>query len=451
MFEELPPGFPKLEAYTKTAGAGIPPPADFRSLGERVYDKCIHISPLDYSNLRSSVKRRIPYAMWLDSKRDIHSAPDIVSRYYEEIKNLNLEETSRTKRILAPILHTYVTKFNYGLPDFVTLSANLRTVARNCSEKSVSLLKLSKLHEEYDFFDPEKVGKSVSQDYMLSVRGKVDIERYYNSLGLWSGFKDTALGMHIYAAALRLPAKTYADIINIDTILGWTEQVDGSLSAELRAQLANALLLPWVDKDPDAGSKRKISDVCVAKLGDPRFEGFAWAKVDPNAKAVLLRWLTGRTLDIFFDVLRHTADTIWSFRQEFWAVYYKNGYISEAWAVLGPDAHRYVNRNYRGADLSYAHLYGKYDEGQSVLMMRMGDLLFCEWSHNGKLRVAEISRRGIPKLYARSYDASELQFKSLPFRSNTGVVHDEGLPHLHSETRWWQSTASQFIRNKLGI
>jgi hypothetical protein len=223
------------------------------------------------------------------------------------------------------------------------------------------------------------------------------------------------------------------------------------VSAELKSLLAEALLKPWLDSDPAPEIKRKIGDFCVEILGDPRFDAFSWIRVGAAERAVLLRWLTGRTLDAFFDVLRNTADSIWQYRQEFWTRYYREGHITEAWAILGPDAHRYVNRNYRGADLAYGRLVGKSDEAQSVLLMRMGDLIFCEWSHNGKLRVTNIDGPVAPKLYGKSYDSTDLKFASMSFPSNTGHVHDDGLPHYHSDTRWWQTTAATFIAKRLGI
>ena len=82
--------------------------------------------------------------------------------------------------------------------------------------------------------------------------------------------------------------------------------------------------------------------------------------------------------------------------------------------------------------------------------MRMGDLLFCEWSHNGKLRAIEVASFDAPKLYKKSYDAADLRFDSLLFQSNTGHSHN-GLPHLHSDRRWWQNTAAFFISKKLGV
>ena len=82
--------------------------------------------------------------------------------------------------------------------------------------------------------------------------------------------------------------------------------------------------------------------------------------------------------------------------------------------------------------------------------MRLGDLIFCEWSHTGRLRVATVGAPEAPLMYQKYYDAEDLRFASMVFVGYNGVPH-HGLPHLHSENRWWQTTAALFIQKKLGM
>lgn len=452
MFAPLPTGFPALEAIARMADGSIPPPPDLSSLGEKVYRACKGLNAAQMQDVRSSTKRRIPYAMWLDSQRDINTETPVIGWYYKHLTELEVNGTSRTKRALAPLFHTYVSRFNPAEPSFVRLAGGLGEAARRCVRDGVATLRLAALHTQFDFFEPRMVGSKVAQA-ILSAPNKGGIDGWFESIGLWPGFKSSALGIHIFGAALRLPTTTFRESPAIAQIMAWTRALGAkTLSIELKGQLANALLKPWLNSEPSEEIKRSVGDFCIQILGDPRFEGSSWAKVDPAAKALLLRWLTGRTLDAFFDVLRATADKIWEHRQRFWTSYYRNGSITEAWAVLGPDAKRYVQHRYSGstADLSFGLLGGQYDQGQSVLLMRMGDLLFCEWSHNGKLRVAAIDSAEAPSMYQRYYDAADLRFDSMVFVGHNGVPHN-GLSHVHSETRWWQTTAALFIQKKLGI
>lgn len=454
MFMPLPPGFPALEAIAKMADGSIPPPPDLSSIGEKVYRTCKGLSAAQMPDVRASTRRRIPYAMWLDAQRDINTEAGVVGWYYSNLRDLEINGTSRTKRSLAPLFHTYVARFNPADPYFIRLADNLKDVAQRCLQKDSAVLRLSALHTQFNFFEPKIVGSRVAEA-VLSSPHPAGVDGWFESIGLWSGFKASALGMHFFASALQLSAMTFRDSQAIGQLMAWTRAIGGkALSADLKAQLANALLKPWLNADPSEELKRSIGDFCVQILGDPRFEGFGWAKVDPAAKAILLRWLTGRTLDAFFDVLRQTADSIWAYRQEFWAAYFRAGHIVDAWAVLGPDAHRYVRSRYSSgaAELSYGLLTGKADQRQSVLLIKIGDFLFCEWSHNGKLRAAPADDQPCPEMHRRGfYSASELWFPSRPFVSpKTGSFHDDGLPHLSSDSDWWQDTARAFIRKYIG-
>lgn len=451
MFVPLPTSFPNLEAFARQVDGSIPAPPNLLSIGERVYSACIGRTAALMPELRGSIRRRIPYAMWLDSQRDINTEEQVVGWYFGSLSDIKIDGTSRTKRVLTPIFHTYVMRFDLNTPEFWRLAENLQSLAKRCDSEGVSILRLAPLHRKLDFFNPDRVGTNSAIEYLSASSKSVGIDRWFESLGLWAGLKDTPLGRHIFRCALLLPKDTYKNEQAIDSLMQWSHSLGkNNLSVDLKAMTADALLKPWIDRDPAEDIKKKIGDFCVEILGDPRFEGFGWSRVDQAVKMLLLRWLTGRTLDAFFDVLRHSADSIWQHRQEFWTPYYRQGYISEAWAVLGPDAHRYVKRKYQGADLAYGLLAGQSDERQSVLLMRMGDYLFCEWSHNGKLRSTALGSTQAPKMYAKKYDTDDLYFQSEPFRSNTGTDH-YGLPHLHSETSWWQTTAAAFIYKKLGI
>jgi len=434
------------------ADGAIPPPPDLSSVGEKVYRACVGRDQAQMSSVRASMCRRIPYAMWLDSNRDINTEAGVVGWYYNDLRGLQIKGASRTKRSLAPLFHTYVGRFNPVDPDFVKLADNLRGLAQRCTQEGIATMRLADLHTRFGFFEPRLVGQTVAA-VVLSSPQRGGVDGWFESVGLWPGFKTSALGLHVFAAALQLPATTFRSGEAIAVLMEWTRSISkDAIPATLKAQVANALLKPWLSQEPPDQIKRIVGDFCIQTLGDPRFDGFTWSGVDADAKALLLRWLTGRTLEIFFDVLRATADNIWEHRQRFWTSYYRSGFVTEAWAVLGPDAKRHIQHAYRGSttDLTFGLLSGQYDEGQSVLLMRLGDLIFCEWSHNGRLRVAAIGSPEAPSMYRKYYDAEDLRFESMVFVGHNRVAH-QGLPHLHSENRWWQTTAALFIQKKLGI
>lgn len=428
-------------------------------IGERVYQACHGLNEAMLNALRPSIRRKIPYAMWLDDSRDLNSDRTVADWYYDYLETVADESLSRSRRSVAPLLHTYVGKFNPSRPHFDRLARCLKLFAERYHGAGITALKIASLHTKFDFFNVSRIGPNVAQAFLQAERATNDIDAWYESAGLWSGFNLSPAGRHIYSCALALPEEIYTSPLIIDRLLQWTRKFRQSheqpgLSLEEAGLLASALIGPWVQKDPPEDFKRILVNFLLETISDPRTASFRWQKVAEPKKDVFLRWLTGRTLEVFFEVLQHTADSIWKYRESFWGEYYKKGYIAEAWAVLGPDARRYIRQQYKdsAAELIYGRLTGQYEDRQSALLLRIGDFLFCEWSHNGKLRAASIADGDCPPLYRKAYEATDLRFSSRPFKSpKTGSYHQDGLPHMSSETNWWQETARVFIRRNVGI
>jgi hypothetical protein len=78
----------------------------------------------------------------------------------------------------------------------------------------------------------------------------------------------------------------------------------------------------------------------------------------------------------------------------------------------------------------------------------MDNMVFCEWSHKGKLRAGIEHGPSIPQLYKSIYNADRLRFHSMDF--NDGQTQDPGLIHSHSDIGRWQDRARNFIKKHLG-
>lgn len=75
-----------------------------------------------------------------------------------------------------------------------------------------------------------------------------------------------------------------------------------------KAQLADLLLQPFVDREPEANLKNLVRDFLVKNLGDPRTHPAAWQSVDPKARQVMSLWLSGRPSRV--------DDKLWMFVEE---------------------------------------------------------------------------------------------------------------------------------------
>ena len=152
----------------------------------------------------------------------------------------------------------------------------------------------------------------------------------------------------------------------------------------------------------------------------------------------------------FFEILRHTEDDIGPYRRRFWEAYFHAGHILEAWIALGEQAVQELQKIDPAGELSYAKILGKIAPNQCVLMLRMGNILFCDWSHQGRLRAIPISSKQAPKLYQAEYELFQLRFPT-PLDFNDGRLDDPGLLHFESALGGWQDTARHFIGQQLNI
>ena len=83
-------------------------------------------------------------------------------------------------------------------------------------------------------------------------------------------------------------------------------------------------------------------------------------------------------------------------------------------------------------------------------MLKIGNIVFTEWSHNGSLRAYLDGDRNTPKLYRSSYHGSDLRNPiSLDFHDGANVNPE--LRHMNSAGGTWQRKARDFIRHQTGL
>lgn len=175
----------------------------------------------------------------------------------------------------------------------------------------------------------------------------------------------------------------------------------GDLPGE-RAHYARALIRPWTRSSPSAALKCFVIDELVGRIGDPRLDRTRWAGLEreleadfPNEDAAgliqrLRFWLVENAIHQFLDVVDHDADPDqWPYRKAFWLSYLKAGHVTDAWVAFGPaaaDRARDLAENSKSASRLYADLTRGYQPNQSVLLMRIDNLIVGDWSHTGQCR-----------------------------------------------------------------
>ncbi|BCX16673.1 MAG: hypothetical protein KatS3mg117_0355 [Geminicoccaceae bacterium] len=235
----------------------------------------------------------------------------------------------------------------------------------------------------------------------------------------------------------------------LDRLLGFALH-EGRLRFDTRrAELASGLLAAWLDGPPPAEPlQRRVQHFLLDRLGDPRLRPARWSGVDPRATALFRSWLARASLRAFFEIIREFAlDHQWRYRERFWMACLERGAIADAWLALARDVRRAARtvEDLRGA---FGELSGGVDPRHAVILMRIGDLVFCEWSHNGRLRAWPVSWPRAPKLGRSHYSGDELKSDSLVFPD--GGLRD-GLVHGGAESGRWQARAAQFLRERVGL
>jgi hypothetical protein len=439
-----PIDFPLLSlVLTQISGDKVGVPPDTRSIGERTYRR-FESSNFTGDKVDQRDWRHVPYALWLDKNKELSKELNICNMYIDIHLPNALQAARRPMKWGRPLFFTYLEHFNPNNSLFEKLAQAGHKFFSN--DALVANPSIRALTRDLNIFNTSKGPGFVANSVLKS---KVGLSGWINNFELWPGFIATPFSQFAFNELLKLANSERRQVEYIRLVFDWGLTFDNKLRyPESRVKFAEALLLPWREENPPDPLKNDIIAKLLGVIGDPRIDKQQWYGVSSEAIQVLINWINGRTLDAFFRILQQTADEIWQYRQKFWQAYFKQGHIEEVWIALGENAHRYLRTHSSSKDLKCAKLTGATAD-QSVLLLKMGGIIFCEWSHNGRLRAQRVNARIAPKLYQRSYDAPDLRFESLDF--NSGQNEDPGLVHFSSDTAGWQRRARNFINSNVGI
>lgn len=453
IFIPPPASWPRLaEATAALDSVDIKPPPDFVALGTRLRRAYAAARKDDYQGLSSSLLRKLPYAYWMEGAPSlIDLEGSLVIRYWSELLPKALDSgPRRAKRWLAPLFYTYCEHFDPKDAAFLDFSRRLSQMLTRGQGQFAS--RLMNLQREVSFFNPSNAPEKLAAALLVQSEPLPDrFERYL----LWPGFLDTKLGFATFDAALTSVRNRTAETAVFIRLLDWARRLAAPVSKTgHRVPFATTMLLPWRKQQPEDRLKAALIDRLVTWYGDPRMSGsrnYQWRGVDQAVVNVLLHWLTGDTLRAFMRILEQTADDIWRYRRKFWMAYYEAGHVQEAWLALGTDAARLADRlKGEARGVGYGRLEVAVQPNHSVLLLRIGSLVFSEWSHNGSLRAFEADDRRAPALYQDVYNGRELRDAvSLDFHK--GENERPQLMHAASDRGTWQRKARDFINRQTGV
>jgi hypothetical protein len=454
MFTTLPTSMPKLEEAVRLMDeVAVQEPPPMLEIGQRLRLAFQRARPSGYLELSRSEVRKLPFAYWVGNERTLQETdPELVRLYWEKYLPEALQSSPRrAKRWLNPLFFTYCEFFDPVKPEFRDFASRLLRAIQ--SAQGLLADKLREMHRLHSFFSPSDAPSRLANLFFLDQDMPIDARM--TDLLLWPRFVVSGMGYAIFKSGLSLPGERFKEGQTIFRLMDWNKRLPAPVvKTDMRVAFADAMLQHWGRQKPADTVKSVLIEFFVRVYGDPRFEShrqFQWQGVSPQAMGTFLNWLTGDTLRGFMKLLQRTADDIWMHRQKFWMAYYEKGCIDEAWLALGQDALWEAKRllvDEKG--MGYGQLDGGATSNQSVMFLKIGDLVFTEWSHNGSLRAYREGHEHTPRLYQTSYHGADVR-SAVSMDFHDGLNMNPGLVHSHSDKGTWQRKARDFIRGKTGV
>lgn len=222
------------------------------------------------------------------------------------------------------------------------------------------------------------------------------------------------------------------------------------LFAEHAPLVADALLIPFGHTAPAEAVADRFTGILLRLFGDPRLQPARWIRM-PEAAAVLRRWLTKQSLTQFLDVVDRVAvDRMWKHRRAFWGAIHDAGLISDAWVVFGPKGADLARRAF-GKDIAFATFgSGTVAAGHAVLLLRVGQGVVAEWSHNGRCIIwSDAQAHGAPALHAPAYDVAALRASNKATPDLSAPVF--AITHGRSDSYHWQMRVAGKLEQMTGV
>ena len=330
-------------------------------------------------------------------------------------------EPGGNNRYTRMMYRAYLKTFNQSSP----LTRHLAQSLPNRWESAG--LSIQKLVEIFDIFNvniaPEKIARFMDgKDAPFKALRAAGIESPHGK-----GLMQAAHRLFIQRQERRIKAGECLTVT--PKLLGWIKPPDHSGALQNGAELAiNALLLPWIPGLTDAETIKKrwqqtIKNCLVDAYGDPRINHWAgWPECSAAAKKVILSWMTGETIKVFFDIISKADESdddksrMWPNRCSLWLNLYQRESITEAWFALSADGEEIAQCLERDdpehVKIQFARnkSLNASDRKKCLLLMKIDQRWVVEGSHSFKTHVFDRGDETSVKPYQPSYTCNQFRY-----------------------------------------
>lgn len=399
---EFPPSMNALEKFL--SGIKVDKPA---TPPEDVLEKLL-AKYLRGENLDSKDRRNLPFIIYEDE-----------ITFNDTIKILNMLDFSKTNH-LRRVVSVYLLSYD-NTPKTKLLRERLDVI------REVDSVSLKKIFAARD--------KLFSENHMANISKflaqKLSVTRVIEEFGLSNFYKASNFIQTTLINFFRSNVANISDQFEILDELDAEFDTYKNVFPVIADTLIQSVALTGF-------GKKKCIEIFYRRLGDPRFGymRFNWDKISEKSKAIFLRWLVEDDLEIFFKIIKQTAlDRMWRYREKFWRAYLPH--ISNTWIFFGSNA-KSIARQLGDKSMGHGNLDGGSSD-QSVFVFQIGQYIFSEWSHNGKLRVYKTESAN------HFFGSSSLSKWEIDENFIETWIHSS--PRTYS----WQNKVSEWLKINCGV
>ena len=398
----------------------------------------------DFTSITAKDWRHSIHVLW-DGEPALVERPAI----FDRLSSLITSASSAAP--LRRLIFSYMSRFDLRRPSISAVGSLISSELKRRSSAKFSAWQ--RRDSEYNIFSPRTAIKAIP----IQLVAASDILGFERELGIEGQLSQQGFIVHIWAAALMyLEARLKAGespVPQLERVLDSLEVGKKLRFESLRTTTASALLSPWASRPPvTAQLQKRLKDFFLNHLGDPYTRRSNWHGVSADAVSVMRKWLAQENLRLFFELITQASDADdyatghWKYRRHFWRAYWERGALDEAWMVLGSSIEKLAKEK-----LTQGIGYGRLKDGNklhAVLLMRVGTLVFAEWSYNGKCRAWATDDKLCPQIGSLDYHTSDFQRLSMMIDSRYA---SDGISHINSEAGYWQGLLARFIRDRTRI
>lgn len=321
------------------------------------------------------------------------------------------------KSLCRAAIEVYFHTYGQRSPQLLRLKEVLAT-------KPVEEILLSaRLVDDLQLFDTNRAHSLIAEDMMRN-------DKPYDVVKSWGVSSPHSKGLfeQAFADFLKLSQNDLAqyDELSYDRIMNWLRPDANSVPYASIGAGIDAIVMP-LETETDLQLRDKVEKFLISAFGDPRVEKGSWASVPQRALRVVTKWLTSKSLKVFFDVIsKYEGSHMWEPRKRFWMDLDERDWVDAAWVILNDDASAHAEGLAKEHDDKSFTSHGRcaFNAGEKCFfILKVGRVTIIEGTHDFAVRLFDQDAPRVPDLNRATYSREQI-YEFPPVSAGQKVRHD---------------------------